>query len=110
VTGRAGTFVVESDDGQSERLLSGETEIPARSVPSPNPAGAGSTAARVSRPSPSRPSPAAGAASTPPSPAPCGAKGPLPVDPRDAVAALEVLDAARRSAARGEVVRLSRAG
>ena len=36
-------------------------------------------------------------------------EGPLPVDPRDAVAALEVLDAARRSAARGEVVRLSRA-
>jgi predicted dehydrogenase len=36
-------------------------------------------------------------------------EGALPVDPRDAVAALEVLDAARRSAARGEVVRLSRA-
>jgi hypothetical protein len=34
-------------------------------------------------------------------------EGPLPVDPRDAVAALEVLDAARRSAARNEVVRLS---
>ena len=34
-------------------------------------------------------------------------EGPLPVDPRDAVAALEVLDAARVSAARGEVVRLS---
>jgi predicted dehydrogenase len=34
-------------------------------------------------------------------------EGPLPVDPRDAVAALEVLDAARASAARGEVVRLS---
>lgn len=33
-------------------------------------------------------------------------EGPLPVDPRDAVAALEVLDAARVSAARGEVVRL----
>ena len=33
---------------------------------------------------------------------------PLPVDPRDAVAALEVLDAARLSAARGDVVRLSR--
>ena len=34
-------------------------------------------------------------------------EGPLPVDPRDAAAALEVLDAARLSAARGEVVRLS---
>ena len=28
MTGRTGTFAVESDDGQSERLLSGETEIP----------------------------------------------------------------------------------
>jgi predicted dehydrogenase len=34
-------------------------------------------------------------------------EGPLPVDPRDAVDALEVLDAARLSAARGEVVKLS---
>jgi len=33
--------------------------------------------------------------------------GPLPVDPRDAGATLEVLDAARLSDARGEVVRLS---
>jgi predicted dehydrogenase len=33
-------------------------------------------------------------------------RGPVPVDPRDAVAALEVLDAARRSAATGQVVPL----
>jgi predicted dehydrogenase len=33
--------------------------------------------------------------------------GRLPVDPWDAVAALEVLDAARLSAARGDVVRLT---
>ena len=32
--------------------------------------------------------------------------GPLPVDPRDAVASLTVLDAARRSATEGEVIRL----
>jgi hypothetical protein len=35
-------------------------------------------------------------------------EGPLPVDPRDAVAALEVHAAARLSAARAEVVRLGR--
>jgi predicted dehydrogenase len=33
-------------------------------------------------------------------------EGPVPVDPADAVAGLEVLDAARRSAASGEVVSL----
>jgi hypothetical protein len=33
-------------------------------------------------------------------------RGPAPVDPRDAVATLRVLDAARRSAEHAEVVRL----
>ena len=107
VTGRTGTFAVGSDDGQSERLLSGRTaeddsfgtvpearwgriyrgeDIP----PQPVPAERGrwssfySAFARAVR-----------------------GTGPLPVDPRDAVATLEVLDAARLSAARGEVVRLS---
>ena len=107
VTGRTGTFAVESDDGQSERLLSGRTaeddsfgtvpearwgriyrgeDIP----PQPVPAERGrwssfySAFARAVR-----------------------GTGPLPVDPRDAVATLEVLDAARLSATRGEVVRLS---
>ena len=110
MTGRAGTFAVESDDGQSERLLAAESEIPGPfgTVPEARwgriyrgegvlpelvPAQPGSWSsfysafARAVR-----------------------GEGPLPVDPRDAVAALEVLDAARRSAARGEVVRLSRAG
>ena len=107
VTGSTGTFAVESDDGQAEWLLSGRdprdgafgTVPEARwgriycgedAEPEPVPAERGrwsgfySAFARAVR-----------------------GEGPLPVDPRDAVAALEVLDAARLSAARGEVVRLS---
>lgn len=107
VTGRAGTFAVESDDGQSERLLAGKAEEPGPFgtvpearwgriyrgedvSPQPVPAEKGrwssfySAFARAVR-----------------------GTGPLPVDPGDAIAALEVLDAARLSAAHGEVVRLS---
>lgn len=107
VTGSAGTFAVESDDGQADWLLSGRSAwdeafgtVPrARwgriyrgedAEPEPVPAERGrwsafySAFARAVR-----------------------GEGPLPVDPRDAVAALEILDAARASAARGEVVRLS---
>jgi predicted dehydrogenase len=107
VTGSTGTFAVEPDDGQAERLLAGQdpgdgafgTVPQARwgriyrgenVSPEPVPAEKGrwssfySAFARAVR-----------------------HEGPLPVDPRDAVAALEVLDAARTSTARGEVVRLS---
>jgi predicted dehydrogenase len=107
VTGSTGTFAVESDDGQSERLLSGETEIPGPFGTVPE-----ARWGRIYR-----------GEDVPPEPVPAErgrwssfysafaravrGEGPLPVDPRDAVAALEVLDAARASAARGEVVRLS---
>lgn len=107
VTGSTGTFAVEPDDGQAGRLLAGEPleagtfgTVPEtrwgriyrgeHAGPEPVPAEKGrwstfySAFARAVR-----------------------HQGPLPVDPRDAVAALEVLDAARTSAARGEVVRLS---
>jgi predicted dehydrogenase len=107
VTGRTGTFAVESDDGQADWLLSGRSArdeafgtVPqARwgriyrgedAEPESVPAERGrwsafySAFARAVR-----------------------GEGPLPVDPRDAVAALEVLDAARVSAARGEVIMLS---
>jgi len=117
VTGRTGTFAVESDDGQSERLLGGRTEVPGPFGPipfGPIPFGTVPEArwGRIYR-----------GEGLPPEPVPAeqgrwssfysalaravrGA-GPLPVDPRDAVAALDVLDAARLSAARGDVVRLS---
>jgi len=106
VTGSAGTFAVEPDDGQAAWLLSGRSAgdeafgtVPRERwgriyrgedvEPEPVPAERGrwsafySAFARAVR-----------------------GEGPLPVDLRDAVAALEVLDAARASAARGQVVRL----
>jgi predicted dehydrogenase len=107
VTGSSGTYAAESDDGQAGWLLAGRsardeafgTIPPERwgriyrgedAEPEPVPAERGrwsgfySAFARAVR-----------------------GEGPLPVDPRDAVAALEVLDAARLSAARIEVVKLS---
>jgi len=114
VTGRTGTFAVESDDGQSERLLSGEAAEPGPFGTLPFGTVPEARWGRIYR-----------GEDVPPEPVPAQpgswssfysafaravrGEGALPVDPRDAVAALEVLDAARRSAARGEVVRLSRA-
>jgi predicted dehydrogenase len=110
VTGSAGTFAVESDDGQSERLLGARTEEPGPFGTVPE-----TRWGRIYR-----------GEGIPPEPVPAEpgrwssfysafaravrGEGPVPVDPRDAVAALEVLDAARVSAARGEVIRLSQAG
>jgi len=112
VTGRTGTFAVESDDGQSERLLGGEAAeddpfgpVPFGTVPE-------ARWGRIYR-----------GEDVPPQPVPAEkgrwsafysafaravrGSGPLSVDPWDALAALKVVDAARISAARGEVVRLS---
>jgi predicted dehydrogenase len=107
VTGRTGTFAVESGDGQSERLLAGRTEMPGPFGTIPE-----ARWGRIYR-----------GEDVPPEPVPAQpgswssfysafaravrGEGALPVDPRDAVAALEVLDAARVSAAHGEAVRLS---
>jgi predicted dehydrogenase len=112
VTGRAGTFAVESDDGQSERLLAGRTEVPGPFGPIEFGTVPEARWGRIYR-----------GEGLPPEPVPAEqgrwssfysafaravrGTGPLPVDPRDAVAALEVLDAARLSAARGDVVRLT---
>ena len=112
VTGHTGTFAVESDDGQSERLLGGMTEEPGPFGPIPFGAVPEARWGRIYR-----------GEGVPPLPVPAErgrwssfysafaravrGTGPLPVDPRDAIAALEVLDAARLSAARGAVVRLS---
>ena len=113
VTGSTGTFAVESGDGQSERLLSGETAEDGPFGPIPFGAVPEARWGRIYR-----------GEGVPPQPVPAEkgtwssfysafaravrGTGPLPVDPRDAIAALEVLDAARLSAARGDVVRLSR--
>jgi predicted dehydrogenase len=107
VTGSTGTFAVEPDDGQAERLLGGRRDEPGPFGTVPE-----TRWGRIYR-----------GEGAPPEPVPAEpgrwssfysafaravrGEGPLPVDPRDSVAALEVLDAARVSAARGEVVRLS---
>jgi predicted dehydrogenase len=107
VVGTAATLVVEDEDGQTDRLLAGRT-----------PAGEGadwgtvpeSRWGRVHRGGVATPVPAAtGSWSSFYTGLARALRGdaPLPVDPWDAVATLEVLDAARLSARTGQVVRLS---
>jgi predicted dehydrogenase len=107
VTGRTGTFAVESGDGQSERLLGGRTEEPGSFGTIPE-----ARWGRIYRgegvpPEPVAAQPGSWSSFYSAFARAVRGEGALPVDPRDAVAALEVLDAARVSAARGEVVRLS---
>ncbi|MBA0124551.1 Gfo/Idh/MocA family oxidoreductase [Haloechinothrix sp. YIM 98757] len=108
VTGSGGTFAVESDDGQADQLLGGRT-------PASEGAAWGSVPeerwGRLYR---------AGTGETVPSEqgdwtrfyaglaAAVRGYGPLPVDPWDSVATLEVLDAARTSAEKGQVVEIGR--
>jgi predicted dehydrogenase len=106
VVGAAATYAVAGDDGQTERLLAGLTPATQGddwgSVP---PAGWG----RVYRDGTGTPVPAERGAWTSFYAAFAAAvrgDGRPPVDPWDAVAALEVLDAARASAAEGRVVQL----
>ena len=107
VVGSTGTFAVESDDGQAERLLSGRT-----------PAAEGDAFGTVPETRWGRLYRGQGGGEIVPAEhgrwssfysalarAVRGA-GELPVNPRDAVAALEVLDAARFSASRREVIPL----
>jgi predicted dehydrogenase len=104
VVGTAATLVVEDDDGQTDRLLSGRT-------PATDGADWGTVPesrwGRVHRAGVATPVPAAtgswssfytGLARA------LRGEAPLPVDPWDAVAVLEVLDAARLSANTGQVV------
>jgi predicted dehydrogenase len=111
VDGDAATLVVPDDDGQTERLLAGRTpagegdawgavpesrwgRLHRAGVASPVPAAAGSWSAFYT-----------GFARA------VRGEAPVPVDPWDAVATLEVLDSARRSAGTGQVaaVRTARA-
>ena len=104
-----GTFAVESDDGQSERLLGGRTEEPGPFGTVPDTRWGRSYRGEGVPPEPVPAQPGRWSSFYSAFARAVRGEGALPVDPRDAVAALEVLDAARRSAARGEVVRLSRA-
>jgi predicted dehydrogenase len=106
VVGTAAACLVEDDDGQTERLLSGRTPAAEGerwgTVPSSRWARVyrGGTAVPVPSRTGSWSSFYAGLARA------VRGEGPLPVDPWDAVAALEVLDAARLSAGTGQVVEL----
>lgn len=106
VLGEEATYAAPEDDGQSERLLSGlgpgRTAEPWGTVPA-------ASWGAVHRGGTATPVPSERGDWTRYYSALASAlsgDGPLPVDPADSVAGLEVLDAARLSAERGEVVHL----
>jgi predicted dehydrogenase len=104
VLGTGGAFVVDALDGQEQVLLS-TGRLPAGGLPEPESAWGRLVRGEESSPVPSEPGrwdlfyPAVAAA--------VRGQAPVPVDPRDAVSALRVLEAARRSAGTGQVVELS---
>lgn len=106
VVGTAAACVIEDDDGQTERLLSGRTPTGEGDSWGTVPEGRWG---RVYRGGAATPVPArAGSWSSFYAGFARAVRGeaPPPVDPWDAVAALEVLDASRRSATTGQVVPL----
>jgi predicted dehydrogenase len=106
VTGTTGTYVVPGVDGQEERLREGRSPATegARWGLEPD-----ERWGRIERGTKRHPAPSERGrwdAFYPAFAAAVRGAGQVPVDPWDAVAALEVLDAARASAARGEIQRL----
>jgi predicted dehydrogenase len=109
VTGTTGSYVVNAlMDGQEDALLAGETPatLGERWGAEPEERWGRIHRGGAGEPVPSVP----GAWNTfyPAFAAAVRGQGPVPVDPWDAVATASVLDAARRSATHGEVVRLGR--
>jgi predicted dehydrogenase len=106
VTGSAATCLLPDDDGQTERLLDGRTPAGERTAWGTVPESRWGTLHRdgATETVPAR----AGSWTTFYAELARALRGeaPPPVDPRDAVAALEVLDAARLSASSGQVVDL----
>ena len=106
VVGDAATVVVPDDDGQTERLLTGRTPADDGAAWGTVPESRWGQVFRggVATPVPSR----TGSWSSFYTGLARAVRGeaPPPVDPWDAVATLEVLDAARRSAATGQVIEL----
>jgi predicted dehydrogenase len=110
VIGAAATYAVESDDGQTDRLLAGGTPATDTAAWGTVPEGRWG---RLFRGGVAQPVPAeTGSWSTFYCQLALAVRGvaPVPVDPWDAVAALEVLDAARVSATSGKVVKLPHPG
>jgi predicted dehydrogenase len=108
VTGSRGAYVVDGMDCQESLLLSGRTpaELGQGWGVENDPRGSAIRRGETATPVPLLPGrwdtfyPAFAAA--------VRRQGPVPVDPRDAVTTATVLDAARRSAATGHVIRLDR--
>jgi predicted dehydrogenase len=106
VTGTTGSYVVGGADGQEGALLTGHTPATLGDGWGAEPA---ERWGRVHRGDDGEPVPTAhGAWNTfyPAFAAAVRGRGPVPVDPRDAVATATVLDAARRSAIEGAVIDL----
>ncbi|MBW8765051.1 MAG: Gfo/Idh/MocA family oxidoreductase [Geodermatophilales bacterium] len=109
VTGTTGSYVVSAlMDGQEEALLAGHTpaSLGERWGAEPEDRWGRIHRGAVVEPVPTLPG--AWNAFYPAFAAAVRGRGPVPVDPWDAVATASVLDAARRSAATGEVVHLGR--
>src|SRR3954470_655378 len=109
VTGTTGSYVVNAlMDGQEEALLAGHTpaSLGERWGAEPEDRWGRIHRGAVVEPVPTLPG--AWNAFYPAFAAAVRGRGPVPVDPWDAVATASVLDAARRSAATGEVVHLGR--
>jgi predicted dehydrogenase len=108
VTGTTGSYVVDDVDGQEDALVAGHTPVTLGAAWGAEPA---QRWGRVHRGGAGEPVPTLpGAWNTfyPAFAAAVRGRGPLPVDPRDAVATATVLDAARRSAVEGRLVELPR--
>ena len=103
VLGSKGAYVVEGLDGQEDALRAGaDPSAPAWGKESPQRWGrlvAGDQSRPVTRGPGAYPKFYQGVRDA------LRLSGPVPVDPADAIATLRILDAARRSAARGELVR-----
>jgi predicted dehydrogenase len=107
VTGRTGSYVVEAlMDGQEEALLAGTTPATAGAQWGAEPADRWGRVFRGDAGDVVPTLPGAWNTFYPAFAAAVRGAGPVPVDPRDAVATATVLDAARRSATEGVVVRL----
>jgi predicted dehydrogenase len=108
VTGTTGSYVVSAlMDGQEEALLAGHTPASLGSAWGAEPAERWGRLHRGDGGEPVPTVPGAWSTFYPAFARAIRGLGPVPVDPRDAVASLTVLDAARRSATEGVVVSLA---
>jgi predicted dehydrogenase len=106
VTGTAGSYVVGGVDGQEDALVAGQTPATPGVEWGAEPAERWGRVHRGDAGEPVRTLPGAWDTFYPAFAAAVRGRGPVPVDPRNAVATAVVLDAARRSATEGVLVHL----